>query len=289
MKGKTRLAIGLLAAGLALGPGAVAAAQKPGGKEGDGKEAAPAQKGLSPAQEAALKQVKALLAEHKAAGAHVEVITDKATNATFSKATFVVVRFRQWPTAVRPPEKLKSQNVFAVTGPQSAEQLASTADLEKFFRAKTGPIKGPGQAKTILMAWLRLSQELVQDGFYTFEPPSDIKVNASAAGLAVSGEVQVKPERGNKGSLQAVLVFETSTATLSKVTETNKVVRGVRPRCQATRLLDPDPVIRAICEDDLLVMGLAAREYLQEQRAQASPELRRALDRIWQRILDEGR
>ena len=69
----------------------------------------------------------------------------------------------------------------------------------------------------------------------------------------------------------------------------NKVVRGMRPRCQATRLLDPDPLIREICEQDLLVMGRAAQGYLMEQRATASPELRRAIDRVWQKILDEGR
>ena len=56
-----------------------------------------------------------------------------------------------------------------------------------------------------------------------------------------------------------------------------------------TRLLDPDPLIREICEQDLLVMGRAAQGYLMEQRATASPELRRAIDRVWQKILDEGR
>jgi hypothetical protein len=35
-------------------------------------------------------------------------------------------------------------------------------------------------------------------------------------------------------------------------------------------------------------MGLAAREYLDEQRAQAGPELRRAIDRLWQRIQKNG-
>ena len=49
------------------------------------------------------------------------------------------------------------------------------------------------------------------------------------------------------------------------------------------------PSIGAIVEDDLLIMGRAARPYLDEQRAKAPPALRRAIDRIWQRIVDEGR
>jgi serpin B len=55
------------------------------------------------------------------------------------------------------------------------------------------------------------------------------------------------------------------------------VVRGIRPRCPATRLLDPDPVLRATCEDSLLVLGQLAQDYLLEQRATAGPELTRPL------------
>jgi hypothetical protein len=42
-----------------------------------------------------------------------------------------------------------------------------------------------------------------------------------------------------------------------------------------------------MAEKDILVMGSAAKGYLDEQRAKASPELRRAIDRVWRRILDE--
>jgi hypothetical protein len=63
----------------------------------------------------------------------------------------------------------------------------------------------------------------------------------------------------------------------------------VRPICQATKLLDPDPVVRRMAEDAILVMGRAAEEYLSEQRARATPALRAAIDQIWQRILIEER
>src|SRR5205085_1021891 len=64
---------------------------------------------------------------------------------------------------------------------------------------------------------------------------------------------------------------------------------GPRPICQATKLLDPDPVVRRMAEQDLLIMGRAVKPYLDEQRARAEPGLRKAIDRLWQRILDEDR
>jgi hypothetical protein len=64
---------------------------------------------------------------------------------------------------------------------------------------------------------------------------------------------------------------------------------GPRPICQATKLLDADPVVRRMAEQDLLVMGRAARPYLDEQRAKAAPELQKAIDRVWERICADDR
>jgi hypothetical protein len=253
-----------------------AGTEKAGGKE------------LSPAQTRAVKQVEGLLKTLKAPGAHVEAITDKALNSAFPAYTFVVVRFRMWPVAVQPPKELKSQNLFAISKPDSMHQLSSPRDLERFFHEQLKG-KDEARARTALLAYLRLAQELVQDGFYTFQPPSVEKSGVDPDDRIVEGDVQVKPERGNKGFLRAKLIFDKETGNLKKAVQENKVARGIRPRCQATRLLDPDPLIRAICEQDILVMGIAARAYLMEQRARATPELRRAIDRIWQRILDEDR
>ncbi len=44
-----------------------------------------------------------------------------------------------------------------------------------------------------------------------------------------------------------------------------------------------------MAEDAILVMGRAAGEYLDEQRARASPAVREAIDRIWLQILIEDR
>jgi hypothetical protein len=64
---------------------------------------------------------------------------------------------------------------------------------------------------------------------------------------------------------------------------------GVRPICQATKLLDRDPIVRRMAEQDLLVMGRAAKPYLDQVRAAAQPKLQQAIDRTWHHIVDEGR
>jgi hypothetical protein len=136
---------------------------------------------------------------------------------------------------------------------------------------------------------LRLAQEFVQDGYYKFAPAEFGTVAANASGaMRVSGTIAVVPEGGNKGSLGATLHFDPQ-GKLTKVAEENKVIRGMRPRCQATLLLDPNPLVREIAEQDLLVLGRAAEGYLRTQRARANPELQKVIDRIWKQIVEEGR
>jgi hypothetical protein len=73
------------------------------------------------------------------------------------------------------------------------------------------------------------------------------------------------------------------------ISEKGALRAGVRPICQATKLLDSDAIVRRMAEQDLLVMGRAAKTYLDQVRATAGPKLQRAIDHIWQRILEEGR
>ena len=51
----------------------------------------------------------------------------------------------------------------------------------------------------------------------------------------------------------------------------------------------PTRSVRRMAEQDLRIMGRAARYYLDEQRAQAAPELRRAIDRVWRSMVAEDR
>ena len=73
------------------------------------------------------------------------------------------------------------------------------------------------------------------------------------------------------------------------VQDSSSVRPGVRPICQATKLLDRDPIVRRMAEQDILVMGRMAKPYLDLIRAKSRPKLKQAIDRVWQRIVDEGR
>jgi hypothetical protein len=225
------------------------------------------------------KVVEEYLAKLKAPNTQVKPIADDAVTASLPDVSCFAVLFRRYPVAIAPPEPLKPSNVIVVKDGK-VEPLSDTASLEKFFKANLRPIKDEAGAKAAAVAWLRLSQELHQDGFFKF------------SGADVSGEKdkmasgKVKVEQGGKGEINATLNFEDGK--LAKVEEKSSVQAGIRPICQATKLLDADPIVRKMAEKDILVMGRACKDYLDEQRGKASPELRKAIDGIWQRIVDEG-
>ena len=254
---------------------------------GQAASAGPQEGKPSPEAIKAHKAVEEFLVEYKAADATIAVISDcSALPKIFPERQFVAVHFREWPVAKAAPKPLTSRNVFVVGKDGKPLLLTDAQGLEKYFKENAPPLTSGERLEAAVDAWLRLSQEFVQDGYYKFQFDRNSRIGLKE--LMESGVLNVVPEMGNKGHLK-VEVWYDERGKVSKIVEENKVVRGMRPRCQATRLLDPDPLIREICEQDLLVMGRAAQGYLMEQRATASPELRRAIDRVWQKILDEGR
>ena len=238
---------------------------------------------LASAKEAVEKQVR----DMKGSNFKTGVVDEKYLRAVFPKHVFVAVHFPLWPVARIPPEPLKSQNVFAVSNNGKITHLADAKKLEEFFKATLGAQLD--QDKTV-RSYLRLRMEFIQDGYYKFKYPDKTKVVGPGSSLTlVEGVVEVVPEAGNKGDFKAVIRFDRADKFSAVTKEENKVVRGIRPRCQATLLLHPDRLVREIAEQDLLVLGQLAREYLLEQRAKAGPQLRREIDRIWRQIEDEGR
>jgi hypothetical protein len=146
-------------------------------------------------------------------------------------------------------------------------------------------VKDEKGAEAALSAWLTLTQEFHQDGFFSFQIRSKEFTVAGKDALKATGGVSV--EKGGNGKLDATLDFDKD-GKLAKAEEKAAIRPGPRPICQATKLLDADPLVRRICEQDLLIMGLAAREYLMEQRVRATPELRDAIDRVWRQIEKNG-
>jgi hypothetical protein len=255
---------------------------------GGGRAEEPAKDAKEKAIAKAKMLVEERLRELKAANAQVVPITAEAVTKMFPENVFVVVSFRQWPVAIKPPAPLKSRNLFIVTKEGKLEHMTDAQGLSPFFLKNIENTTTREEAKEAVKCWLLLTQEFFQDGFYKFTL-AEPRLSEKDGRLEIHGEAQVVPERGNKGEITVDMAFDLAAGRVKKLDGLSKVVPGIRPRCQATLLLHPDPLVRALAEDSLLVLGQAAREYLDEQRAKAGPELRRAIDRIWQRICNEGR
>ena len=194
---------------------------------------------------------------------------------------FFCLRFRRYPVAIVPPRSLRANNLFAVSGSKLIH-ITEERGLEAFFKKNIRTAKSLKARTDVITSWLRLARELHQDGFFKFKKSLiDVTPTWSACTL------EVVAQRGDKGKLTVRMEF--AGGVLRSVKPGGKLFPGVRPRCQATRLLDHDPVIREIMRRDILVMGSACEWYLDEVRTTASPELRRAIDKVWQQIVDEGR
>src|SRR5205823_9783648 len=116
------------------------------------------------------------------------------------------VLYRQYPVGRVPPEGLKSSNVFAVDKEGKAKVLTDAKGLEELFKANVSA-KDDAKAKDAARAWLRLSQEFVQDGFYKFKLMDDATKVAEDKGNKVAGGVVVVMQ-GGSGMITATLTFD---------------------------------------------------------------------------------
>ncbi len=209
------------------------------------------------------------------------LLHDPSIDATLPGIAFYSLHFREYPMQLVAPEPLKQRNVFAVQGKKEVRLLVMPKDLQaEFRRANIQP------KKEAVLAWLHISQVFSQDGFFHFLAPS-ASLKREKSRWVATGVVAVEPKGGDKGQIAVTMTFQRGRGSyaLMNIEEKNTVQPGVRPICQATKLLDPDPIVRKMAERDLLVMGVSAKGYLMEQRAKASPELREEIDRVWKRIL----
>ncbi len=221
-----------------------------------------------------------------ASGAVVRPITDDYVGRTFPNFSFFGVIFRQYPIAVLCPQTqdLKCSNVFFVQDGE-IDFVSTIEDLRFFFAAELGPVPSKEAATDAASTWLRFSEELKQDMFYTFSAP-EISYLPREDVTTVRGHATVIG--GGEGHIETLMTLGNA-GSLLHIYEKGAIRPGVRPICQATKLLDRDPIVRRMAEQDLLVMGRAAKPYLDQVRSTARPKLQQAIDRIWQRILDEGR
>lgn len=216
-------------------------------------------------------------------------LTNEGVEKVFPQHLFFAAHIRQFPVARLLPEgsKIKNHNLFIVGKDGKVEHLTEAKALEKFFRDNLAAAPDEGSVKNATHAWLALSPEFIQDGFYKFKIVEDAtKVAAEGKGKKATGQVVVMA--GGNGEITAALTFDEA-GKFTAASDVTKIRAGPRPICQATKLLDADPIVRKMAEQDLLYLGRAAHDYLMRQRAKTTPELQQAIDRLWQRIVETDR
>jgi hypothetical protein len=214
--------------------------------------------------------------------AKLEAIKDEAVTKTCPHHTFYGVFYAQYPIARELPEGLQYSMIFVVTDGK-ATLIKDVKELEKTFIKAAAKCDTEAKKKDAARAWLALSQNLHQDLFYKFKLMDD---STKVDGTTATAKLMVA--EGGRGELNATVTFDDK-GQITKAGEESKIVPGPRPRCHATKLLDADPIIRRIVEDDLLYMGKAALPYLQEQHDKAAPELKKAIAAIMERISTQDR
>jgi hypothetical protein len=240
-----------------------------------------------PSADAADKAVHEDLDKLKAAGFVMQEVKDEPVGRAFPKHVFFGVYFRQYPVARLTPKGMNASNVYAVGPDGKAQLLKDATELQGFFKRNLAPAREENPAKDAARAYVRLMEELHQDGFYKFALQDDsTKVDAGQESKKATARSVVMA--GGNGELGATLTFGQA-GLLQTVADNVRLKPGPRPICQATKLLDPDPLVRRMAERDLVIMGRAARPYLDEQRGQASPELQTAIDHVWELIVQDDR
>jgi hypothetical protein len=176
------------------------------------------------------QQVKDELEKLKVNGPRINPIVDETVAKVVGDYQFVAVIFSPYPVARPTPEGFKPDNIYAVNKDGKLKLLSDATDLEKLFAANAAPAKDEKSAKAALTAWLRLTQEFSQDGFFQFRVDADsLKVEKDGDSLKATGTNSVLPNNKDKGEIKATLTFD-STGKLIKVSETRDVQAGIRPK-----------------------------------------------------------
>lgn len=216
--------------------------------------------------------------------ATLKCLDDPALANCFPNSLFYVLRFMQYPVAVPVPPELSANTLICVDCKGKISKFCSESELKAFYLESSKSIKSDSDIKIVVEAWLSCLKELVQDGMYRFDSSTArFDLEKKADSKIARGSIAVQPTGGNLGGITSILTFSKSEKLVS-IESDIRIQAGIRPICQAKKLLDSDTTVRKMAEQDILIMGKSCRFYLDQQRAEAAPPLKKAIDRIWQKI-----
>lgn len=252
---------------------------------------------------------------------HVFELTGDRLEMVFPLYSFFIIRYPQYPDTPAIPPPLTPVTIIALrnvaeenflfrgaNAPSRFTLITTDEQLKAFFLAIALPSAviapqvnnavPPGELDNAnhftLIAWLRLCQELHQDGYYRFRMEDKVEVEPvpyegpDGPKYSTTGRLDALPDGGNTGALTATLFFNTPPRRLCEIRLQSTLHPGLRPVGQAKKLLNPDPVIRKIAEQDLLLMGPQTYDYLAGEWLHATPELQQAIEGVWGKIVERA-
>ena len=156
-------------------------------------------------------------------------VSDASVVQALPSEHFYALRYPRYPVARVLPEDLSYSNLLVVHADGNVARLADANALESLFRSRLIRITNGRLALQAVRAWLRLTQEFHQDGFFEFQKPSG-KLNSrvKSRGIIASGSTTLVENGGNKGEIAVVLRFDPNGKLLSAVEMVN-VISGRRP------------------------------------------------------------
>ena len=111
-----------------------------------------------------------------------------------------MLTYPQYPVARALPESLKYNNLVMVKSDGRVELLSDVDAQESFFRSALSPVNSGPQAEIGIKAWLRLTLEFHQDGFFQFSiPKQGVLLTEGKTGIRITGKTSGAPSGGNKG------------------------------------------------------------------------------------------
>jgi hypothetical protein len=188
------------------------------------------------------------LKDRGAGGAAVRPITDDYVLRTFPNFSFFGVIFPRYPVYLCPEvwdlppgvQALDCSNLFVVKEGQVDFIPGGDEDrnsLKFFFLAELGAVSSEEAAKDAAGTWLRFSQELKQDLFYTFSGP-EISYMPREDISKVRGRATVAD--GGGGSIEVLMTIGAA-GSLVNVYEKSSCSPGARPTEQSSSRRRPGP------------------------------------------------
>jgi hypothetical protein len=190
------------------------------------KDEKPLPEGLAKAQKAVSDE----LTKENINGGRVNPVQNDAVAKVVTDYQFVAVVFSPYPVARPTPKGFSQGNIYAASKDGTLKLFNSADELQKFFASNAAPAKDEKTAKDVLAAWLRLTQEFSQDGFFEFGVDAEsLKVEKEKDGLKAIGTNAVVQKNRDSGEIKATLTFDKD-GKLTKVDEERNVKAGIRPK-----------------------------------------------------------